>query len=104
MLVTLAAGCRHTEGIRFRYRTHDGTESERSVEPLRIVHTGRRWYLVASNRQAWRTFRVDRITLPELTGSRYENPRTRSSWLPKAPESLRGTSSAESASRPRLRR
>ncbi|HZX03443.1 helix-turn-helix transcriptional regulator [Kribbella sp.] len=73
VLVTLAAGCRHTEGIRFGYRTHDGTESERSVEPLQIVHTGKRWYLVARDRdrQAWRTFRVDRITRPELTGSRY---------------------------------
>ncbi|GAA1132527.1 YafY family protein [Kribbella jejuensis] len=73
VLVTLAAGCRHTEGIRFGYRTHDGTESERSVEPLQIVHTGRRWYLVARDRdrQAWRTFRVDRISHPELTGSRY---------------------------------
>ncbi|TDW22235.1 helix-turn-helix transcriptional regulator [Kribbella kalugense] len=73
VLVTLAAGCRHVEGIRFRYRTHDGAESERSVEPLQIVHTGRRWYLVARDRdrQAWRTFRVDRITQPVLTGSRY---------------------------------
>ncbi|MGW7685399.1 helix-turn-helix transcriptional regulator [Kribbella sp. NPDC054772] len=73
VLVTLAVGCRHTEGIRFGYRTHDGTESERSVEPLQIVHTGRRWYLVARDRdrQAWRTYRVDRITNPQLTGSRY---------------------------------
>ncbi|WP_350275999.1 WYL domain-containing protein [Kribbella sp. HUAS MG21] len=73
VLVTLAAGCRHVEGIRFRYRTHDGSQSERSVEPLQIVHTGRRWYLVARDRdrQAWRTFRVDRITQPVLTGSRY---------------------------------
>jgi predicted DNA-binding transcriptional regulator YafY len=73
VLVTLAAGCRHVEGIRFRYRTHDGSDSERSVEPLQIVHTGRRWYLVARDRdrQAWRTFRVDRITRPELTGHRY---------------------------------
>jgi predicted DNA-binding transcriptional regulator YafY len=73
VLVTLAAGCRHTEGIRFGYRTHDGTETERSVEPLQIVHTGRRWYLVARDRdrQAWRTYRVDRITQPVLTGSRY---------------------------------
>jgi predicted DNA-binding transcriptional regulator YafY len=73
VLVTLAAGCRDVEGIRFRYRTHDGTESERSVEPLQIVHTGRRWYLVARDRdrQAWRTFRVDRIAHPVLTGTRY---------------------------------
>ncbi|GAB3751080.1 helix-turn-helix transcriptional regulator [Microlunatus parietis] len=73
VLVTLAAGCRHVEGLRFRYRTHDGSEAERSVEPLQIVHTGRRWYLVARDRdrQAWRTYRVDRITQPELTGTRY---------------------------------
>ncbi|TCC24960.1 WYL domain-containing protein [Kribbella speibonae] len=73
VLVLLAAGCRDTEGIRFRYRTHGGDESERSVEPLQIVHTGRRWYLVARDRdrQAWRTFRVDRITEPVLTGARY---------------------------------
>ena len=73
VLVTLAGGCRDVEGIRFRYRTHGGVESERSVEPLRIVHTGRRWYLVARDRdrQAWRTFRVDRIADPVLTGTRY---------------------------------
>ncbi|MEV5961343.1 WYL domain-containing protein [Kribbella sp. NPDC051952] len=74
VLVTLATGCRDIEGIRFRYRTHGGAESERSVEPLRIVHTGRRWYLVARDRdrQAWRTFRVDRIADPVLTGQRYQ--------------------------------
>jgi predicted DNA-binding transcriptional regulator YafY len=73
VLVTLAAGCRDVEGIRFRYRTHGGSESERSVEPLQVVHTGRRWYLVARDRdrQAWRTFRVDRIAQPVLTGLRY---------------------------------
>ncbi len=77
-LTTLAAACRDTEGLRFAYRTHDGTDSNRSVEPLRIVHTGRRWYLVARDRDrdAWRTFRVDRITHPERTGIRYhfDNP------------------------------
>lgn len=73
VLTTLATGCRDVEGIRFGYRSYDGTESDRSVEPLRIVHTGRRWYLVARDRdrQAWRTFRVDRITHPVLTGLRY---------------------------------
>ena len=73
VLVTLAAGCRHTEGLRFRYRSHGGEESERSVEPFQIVHTGRRWYLVARDRDraAWRTFRIDRISAPVLTGMRY---------------------------------
>jgi predicted DNA-binding transcriptional regulator YafY len=73
VLVTLATGCRRTEGVRFSYRDHEGRPSDRSVEPLQIVHTGRRWYLVGRDRDrdAWRTFRVDRITEPRLTGHRY---------------------------------
>jgi predicted DNA-binding transcriptional regulator YafY len=73
VLVALAAGCRRTEGIRFSYRDHAGRDSERSVEPFHIVHTGRRWYLVARDRDrdAWRTFRIDRIAAPTLTGHRY---------------------------------
>jgi len=75
ILTPLAAACRDIEGLRFSYRTHDGTDSNRSVEPLRIVHTGRRWYLVARDRDrdAWRTFRVDRITNPQRTGIRYQH-------------------------------
>jgi predicted DNA-binding transcriptional regulator YafY len=36
------------------------------VEPHRLVHDSRRWYLYAwdTGRGGWRTFRVDRITLP----------------------------------------
>ncbi|HZC26867.1 MAG TPA: WYL domain-containing protein [Actinopolymorphaceae bacterium] len=73
VLVTLATGCRRTEGIWFSYLDHHGQPTERSVEPLQIVHTGRRWYLVGRDRDrdAWRTFRVDRITEPRLTGHRY---------------------------------
>jgi predicted DNA-binding transcriptional regulator YafY len=73
VLVALAAGCRRTEGLKFTYRDHAGRGSERSVEPFHIVHTGRRWYLVARDRDrdAWRTFRIDRIVAPVLTGQRY---------------------------------
>jgi predicted DNA-binding transcriptional regulator YafY len=73
VLVTLARGCRNGEGLRFSYTDNAGAGTERSVEPLRVVHTGRRWYLVARDRDrdAWRTFRVDRIVSPALTGQRY---------------------------------
>jgi predicted DNA-binding transcriptional regulator YafY len=62
-LATIAAACRDHERLRFVYRSHDGTTSRRAVEPYRLVHLSRRWYLVAwdVNREAWRTFRVDRI-------------------------------------------
>jgi predicted DNA-binding transcriptional regulator YafY len=73
VLVALATGCRRTECVRFAYRSHSGAETARLVDPYQIVHTGRRWYLVAHDhdRRAWRTFRVDRIAEPVLTGQRY---------------------------------
>jgi predicted DNA-binding transcriptional regulator YafY len=62
-LAAIAAACRDLERLRFGYRSRDGESSRRLVEPHRLVHTGRRWYLVAwdNGRDAWRTFRVDRI-------------------------------------------
>ena len=64
-LSTLGAACRDLLGVRFRYRDHNGMESARNAEPYRLVATGRRWYLLAfdTDRQDWRTFRVDRMVL-----------------------------------------
>ncbi len=64
VLTAIAGACRNHERLRFGYGDAQGAETSRSVEPLRLVHTGRRWYLVAFDldRQDWRTFRVDRIT------------------------------------------
>jgi predicted DNA-binding transcriptional regulator YafY len=66
VLTTLAGACRDQEQTRIDYRSHDGTESSRDIEPHRLVNAGRRWYLVAwdTGREAWRTFRVDRLRLP----------------------------------------
>jgi predicted DNA-binding transcriptional regulator YafY len=65
-LTTLASACRDQEQTRIGYRRHDGTQSSRSIEPHRLVSAGRRWYLIAwdTGREAWRTFRVDRLRLP----------------------------------------
>jgi predicted DNA-binding transcriptional regulator YafY len=73
LLSTIAAACRDDEVLRIDYRKHDGTESTRSVEPYRLVHMGRRWYLVAwdRDRRAWRTFRVDRLQLRTPNGPRF---------------------------------
>ena len=62
-LSTIAGACRDCEMLRFQYRDHAGAATARTVEPHRLVHTGRRWYLVAwdSGRKDWRTFRVDRM-------------------------------------------
>jgi predicted DNA-binding transcriptional regulator YafY len=65
-LAVIAGACRDYQRVRFGYRAHDGTHGRRIVEPHRLVHTGRRWYLVAwdTSRSDWRTFRVDRIEAP----------------------------------------
>jgi predicted DNA-binding transcriptional regulator YafY len=73
-LTALAAACRDQQRVRFGYRRHDGTESRRDVEPHRLVNAGRRWYLVAwdTGHGAWRTFRVDRVSLrPNPAGPRF---------------------------------
>jgi predicted DNA-binding transcriptional regulator YafY len=72
-LTTIAAGCRDAERLTFAYRSRDGTESRREVEPHSLVNLGRRWYLVAwdRRREDWRTFRIDRIERPAATGVRF---------------------------------
>jgi predicted DNA-binding transcriptional regulator YafY len=77
VLTTLALACRDSERIRFGYRAIDGKQTTREGEPLQLVPLGRRWYLVAYDlrRRDWRTFRIDRITTAEATGTPY-GPRT----------------------------
>jgi len=72
-LTVIAAACRDGECLRFAYRSRDGTDSRRVVEPHSLVHLGRRWYLVAwdRGREDWRTFRVDRLARPGSTGTRF---------------------------------
>jgi predicted DNA-binding transcriptional regulator YafY len=60
--------------LRFAYRDHEGKVSTRQVEPLGLAHTGEsRWYLVAwdIDREAWRTFRVDRVDARPSVGPRF---------------------------------
>jgi predicted DNA-binding transcriptional regulator YafY len=73
VLVAVAQACRGLEQLRFGYAAADGTESSRLVEPHRLVARGRRWYLVAWDlqRDAWRTFRVDRLSRPFANGVRF---------------------------------
>jgi predicted DNA-binding transcriptional regulator YafY len=72
-LILIAAACRDSERLRFGYRSRDGTDSRREVEPHSLVNHGRRWYLVAwdRRREDWRTFRIDRLAKPASTGVRF---------------------------------
>jgi predicted DNA-binding transcriptional regulator YafY len=76
-LIAVAQACRDTERLEFAYTARGGDRTERHVEPHRLVPVGRRWYLVAYDlgRHDWRSFRVDRLTGPRITGVRFR-PRT----------------------------
>ncbi len=71
-LAVAASAARTRQRMRFTYTDVEGRVTERHVEPLRLVHTGRRWYLVGFDldRDDWRTFRLDRLTDPVATGMR----------------------------------
>ena len=72
-LTVIAAACRDHERLRFDYRGHAGSSSSRVVEPHRLVHSAKRWYLLGwdVDREDWRTFRVDRLRLRTPNGPRF---------------------------------
>ncbi len=72
-LTAISAAIRAAETLRFGYRSHAGDETRRSVEPHRIAHWSRKWYLVGwdTDRADWRTFRVDRMSLRTPNGRHF---------------------------------
>lgn len=67
-LILLARACRDRRQLLCQYRNHAGETGNRQLEPLHLVHTMGRWYLLAYSLQAadWRTFRVDRLSEAEI--------------------------------------
>jgi predicted DNA-binding transcriptional regulator YafY len=72
-LTAIAVACRDGFRLRIDYADRQGKPSKRSIEPLRLAHSGSRWYLLAWDlqREDWRTFRVDRIGRLTTTGTRF---------------------------------
>jgi predicted DNA-binding transcriptional regulator YafY len=69
-LIELARACDNHQRATFAYTDQEGRQSDRRVEPYRLVATDRRWYLVAYDldRDDWRTFRVDRAAAVRASG------------------------------------
>ncbi|GAB3480411.1 helix-turn-helix transcriptional regulator [Nocardiopsis coralliicola] len=72
-LAALGDAIAHRQHIRFTYTDRAGLSSERRVEPATQVLLGRRWYLLAwdRDREDWRTFRIDRVAGLELSGTSF---------------------------------
>ncbi len=73
ILTTVALACRDSERLRFSYTAADGQHTGRHVEPHRLVLLGHRGYLAGYDltRHDWRSFRLDRLTAPYGTGTRF---------------------------------
>ena len=72
VLVVVTRACRDSEWLRVCYRNAGGRASDLTLEPHRVVATGRRWYLVARDRDRgeWRTYRIDRFVDVRASGHR----------------------------------
>lgn len=66
VLDAIASSCRDQVRVSFDYVSADGSATSRYVEAHQILTVGTRWYLVAhdTDRDDWRTFRIDRISDP----------------------------------------
>jgi predicted DNA-binding transcriptional regulator YafY len=73
ILVALAQCCDANERAVVTYRNRDGHQTDRRLDPYRLVSTARRWYLLAwdVDRGDWRTFRVDRVVTARRSGHRF---------------------------------
>ncbi|MCF6470997.1 YafY family transcriptional regulator [Nonomuraea sp. MG754425] len=73
VLTELALACRDHERVRFTHASRSGPSS-RQVEPHHLAPSERHWYLLCRDldRDAWRTFRIDRITDVRPTGVFFE--------------------------------
>ncbi|BBX04536.1 transcriptional regulator [Mycolicibacterium moriokaense] len=73
ILMTLARACRDREHVNLRYVDIRGNATQRRLEPYQLVTTGRRWYLLAYDRdkQDWRSLRLDRMSDVTALGSTF---------------------------------
>jgi predicted DNA-binding transcriptional regulator YafY len=72
LLASIAGACRDQVRLHFAYVAKDERATKRNTEPCAVVYSGYRWYLVAfdTDREDWRTFRIDRIQGRVRAGAR----------------------------------
>lgn len=73
VLMTLARASRDHEHVSAHYVDIRGNATKRRLEPYQLVTTGRRWYLLAydRDRQDWRSLRLDRMSDVRALGTTF---------------------------------
>lgn len=77
VMLTLAEAVTLRRVVDLRYRDRDGVPSRRTVHPYGLVARTGRWYLVAfdTDREAERTFRVDRVETARALRETFPRPK-----------------------------
>jgi predicted DNA-binding transcriptional regulator YafY len=76
LLMMLASAVQARAPISFAYKSFDGTDSQREVEPYSVLHHNGRWYMIGHCRLrlAPRSFRVDRMLKPRVIDETFIRP------------------------------
>jgi predicted DNA-binding transcriptional regulator YafY len=76
VLLVLAEAARHRQPVTIAYTTWRGQSGERRLDPYGLVFHSGRWYVTGHdhNRQAVRTFRLDRIGTARPAQGRFDIP------------------------------
>jgi predicted DNA-binding transcriptional regulator YafY len=75
-LIRAASAIRTGRRVSFEYRTYEGADSRRQIEPYAVMHTDGRWYLIGYclKRRAMRTFRLDRASKLAIGTGKFKRP------------------------------
>jgi predicted DNA-binding transcriptional regulator YafY len=75
-LMVLASAVQARVPISFAYKSFNGFESQREVEPYSVLHHDGRWHMIGHCRLrlALRSFRVDRMLEPRVFNGNFKRP------------------------------
>jgi predicted DNA-binding transcriptional regulator YafY len=75
-VLTLASAARERRRVRLRYRSWQGAESDRELDPYGLVFHSGRWYVTGHDHRSGevRTFRLDRVVSAEPGAETYDVP------------------------------
>ena len=77
-LMMLATAINSSQQVGFTYLARGGEPTQRVIEPYAVLHTDDRWYLLGYcvERNALRTFRLDRVSELKLRTGTFERPKS----------------------------
>lgn len=75
-LLVLSGAARAQQRVRLRYRSAEGADSERELDPYGVAYRGGAWYAVGHChlRRALRSFRLDRVSAVEPLPASFGRP------------------------------